>query len=81
MTDELSSLRAEVVRLRKGYAEAIDDIESWAGYASEYFQSKHDLAGTLAQHRALLTGEGEGRGMSVHVDNARPCHGRERHKQ
>lgn len=34
--------------------EAREDIESWAGYASEYFQNKHDLAGTLTQYDAVL---------------------------
>lgn len=31
--------------------EAAEDIESWAGYASAYFQEKHDLAGTLKKWR------------------------------
>lgn len=31
--------------------EAAEDIESWAGYASTYFQEKHDLAGTLKKWR------------------------------
>lgn len=36
------------------YSEAIDDIESWASYASEYFQKKHKLAGMLKIHRDRL---------------------------
>lgn len=35
-------------------AEAIEDIDSWASYASDYFRDKHDLAGTLARYRAAL---------------------------
>jgi len=45
---------AEIKRLRDGYAEAIEDIEAWAAYASGYFQYKHDLPGCLAAHRAEL---------------------------
>jgi chromosome segregation ATPase len=40
--------------LRLHYLEAIEDIEEWGGYASSYFQNKHDLAGTVAEHRAAL---------------------------
>lgn len=36
------------------YAEAIDQIEDWAGYAAPYFRDKHDLDITLTQHRARL---------------------------
>lgn len=44
----------ELRELLDGYAEAIEDIQSWASYASDYFQDKHDLEGCLAQHRGLL---------------------------
>ena len=33
-------------------AEAADEIESWGSYASDYFQDKHDLAGTVARFRS-----------------------------
>lgn len=35
-------------------AEAIDEIESWGAYASDYFQEKWDLAGTVERLRAAL---------------------------
>ncbi len=38
--------------------EAIEDIESWGAYASEYFQEKHDLAGALAKHKTTLAAIG-----------------------
>jgi hypothetical protein len=49
-----------IAELDKALREAIDDIESWAGYASDYFQEKHDLAGGLARLRSVLT-EGDSR--------------------
>lgn len=45
---------AERRRLRGLLAEAVSDIEDWAGYASEYFQEKHDLKGTLAKYHVAL---------------------------
>jgi hypothetical protein len=45
--------------LRLHYLEAIEDIEEWGGYASSYFQNKHDLAGTVAGHRKALSKSGE----------------------
>jgi len=55
---ELTEVQVENARLRAGYAEAIEDIADWACYADEYFQRKHDLAGTLAKHQAVLAGQG-----------------------
>jgi len=49
-----AQLRARVAELQEGYREAIEDIDGWGCYASEYFQEKHDLAGTIAKHRKLL---------------------------
>ena len=43
-----------IAELEAGYAEAIEDIESWSGYASDYFREKHDLDGCLKEHRAIL---------------------------
>lgn len=45
---------ARIAEMEAALAEAIDDIESWGGYASEYFQDKHDLPGCLVKHRAVL---------------------------
>jgi hypothetical protein len=52
---EVKAGLAELARLRAALGEAIEDIESWASYASPYFQEKWDLAGDLAKHRAALT--------------------------
>ena len=54
LTEQVKALSAERDRLRGQLSEAIEDIESWAGYASQYFQDKHDLQGCLARHRAAL---------------------------
>ena len=56
---EISAITKERDALKAGYLEAIEDIESWAGYASAYFQDKHDLRGCLEKHRTrTTTGEG-----------------------
>jgi hypothetical protein len=52
---ELGAVTADRDRLRAALGEAIDDIDDWASYASDYFRDKHDLAGTLAKHRAALS--------------------------
>ena len=48
----------DIERLREKYEEAIDDIEEWGAYASEYFQEKWKLKECIEQHRAALK-EGE----------------------
>ena len=40
-----------VNRLRKALESAIESVESWGVYASEYFQKKHDLTGTVDELR------------------------------
>ena len=54
--DYVQRLADENARLRAGYSEAIEEIELWAAYASQYFQEKHNLAGVLARHREILNG-------------------------
>ncbi len=34
--------------------EARHDIEAWAAYAYDYFQQKHDLAGTLKHYDEVI---------------------------
>ena len=46
--------RAEIERMRGLLRHAIDDIEHWGSYASEYFQKKWNLAGDLARYRTAL---------------------------
>jgi lipopolysaccharide biosynthesis protein len=45
--------------LRKALEDAIECVESWSGYASEYFQDKHDLKGDLSRLRAALATLGD----------------------
>lgn len=60
ISSELAEARAgeasaeRIAQLESALRDAIEDIESWAGYASDYFRDKHDLAGCLAKHRATL---------------------------
>ena len=57
---DYEALQARVKRLedalREQAQEAHEDINDWAGYASEYFQNKHDLMGCLEkwEKRAAL---------------------------
>ena len=54
---ELETLRERVLELETGYKEAIEDIEDWGQYASDYFQNKHDLDGTVRAHWRILKQE------------------------
>jgi hypothetical protein len=56
-TADCKHLLDRITKLEAGYREAISDIADWSAYASDYFQEKHDLAGCLARHRALLGDE------------------------
>ena len=51
----LSRLRIAVAKLK----EAREDIDNWAGYASEYFVEKHDLKGCLRGYEETLAEIGE----------------------
>ena len=48
--------RPQDAKLLAGYAEAIGDIDEWAGYAGSYYRTKWDIEGCLAKHRAILAG-------------------------
>lgn len=54
--DEIDRLRAENAELRNALKaaslalnESADSVESWASYASQYMQQKHDLGGCVAR--------------------------------
>ena len=50
-------LRRDNDRLAEALREARAMVEDWAGYASEYFQDKHDLQGDLAKLDAALAAQ------------------------
>jgi len=53
----LHEVNAELVATLK---EAAYEIQDWGSYASEYFQNKHDLAGSVAAvHAAIAKATGE----------------------
>lgn len=54
---ECRRLTAEIERLRAALRDARECVETWAGYASEYFRDKHDLAGDLARIDAALAAQ------------------------
>jgi hypothetical protein len=53
MTAESDEASAEIARLhrllRDHAADALEDVQHWGGYASDYFQDKWDLAGDVAK--------------------------------
>ena len=56
--DSIADLAAERQKLAEAQAkleEAAEDIEGWGSYASQYFQEKHDLSGTVTKYRNLDT--------------------------
>jgi len=61
VTCELMDAITRADKLEEALREARDAIEDWAGYASDYFREKHDLAGDLAKVDALLRDQEEGK--------------------
>jgi hypothetical protein len=57
--DELRRLHAENEALREALKLAKTNIADWGSYASEYFQSKHDLQGDLDSIDRALARAGE----------------------
>ena len=50
----IERLQAENQALRAELRFARDEVDDWGAYASDYFKTKHDLAGTLARLDAAL---------------------------
>ena len=48
---ERATLLAVIDSLRNLLDEAADDVQDWGGYASQYFQDKHNLAACVAKYR------------------------------
>lgn len=51
---DLATAQRERDEARAALADAIECVESWGEYATEYFRVKHDLDGDLARLRAAL---------------------------
>lgn len=47
----------EIERLRAALTDAIETVNFWASYASDYFKDKQDLEGDLTRLRAALKSE------------------------
>ena len=45
----------EAGRLRTALLDAIECVDFWGSYASDYFKEKHDLAGEIARLTATAT--------------------------
>jgi len=50
----VAELQATIEGLASNLSDAIEDIGCWAGYASEYFQYKYDLAGMIKAYQDVL---------------------------
>lgn len=48
--------KARIAELEAGYREAMEDIEAWAAYASDYCKEKHRLRECLDVHASILAG-------------------------
>ena len=46
-----------IEKLEAALREAVEDIEFWGAYASEYFQDKHDLKSSIQNARKALEGK------------------------
>ena len=53
-------LKSECEGLRESLTHAADEVESWGAYASDYFQQKHDLAGTVLKVRQAAVSKESG---------------------
>jgi len=51
---EKNATDARIAQLKEGLIDAIECVEEWSTYASEYFQNKHDLAGDIARLKSYL---------------------------
>lgn len=56
MSRGIADLEARCAELKAALNDAIESIEDWAGYASEYFRQKHGLAEEVARLKALAEG-------------------------
>ena len=52
-TAAITKPQDELDKMQKLLSEAANDIADWGAYADEYFQKKHDLAGTVAKYKPL----------------------------
>ncbi len=57
---ENAKLKAECEGQRESLTHAADEVESWGAYASDYFQQKHDLAGTVLKVRQAAVSKESG---------------------
>ena len=53
----IAAHKARIKELERLLDEAAGEIEDWGQYASQYFQDKHDLAGTVAMYRGAAQQE------------------------
>jgi hypothetical protein len=58
----INDKNAELVALKAGYAECIEDMADWAAYVGDYFRQKNDIDGDgdIKRHKANLSVSGTG---------------------
>ncbi len=52
--DEIERLRAENARLRGALQHAVEELEFWGAYASDYFKEKHGFDETIEKLSTAL---------------------------
>jgi chromosome segregation ATPase len=58
LRDATAELERERDALRNGLEDAIECVESWSAYVSNYFKTKHNLEGDLTRLRVILNAMG-----------------------
>jgi hypothetical protein len=52
--DEIERLRAKEARLREALQHAVEELEFWGAYASDYFKEKHGFDETIEKLSTAL---------------------------
>lgn len=52
--DEIASFKRQFEGMVEALEDAIDCVQAWSSYASDYFKDKHDLEGDLTRLNAAL---------------------------
>jgi ABC-type transporter Mla subunit MlaD len=54
LRERISTLEALTDQLAEALRDAMENMDGWASYASDYFRTKHNLSGDLAEIASAL---------------------------